>query len=189
MGDQGSRQAAPAQGASGAGYGYASGMMGFGARGSSHATSRPDEPDAQGDTDTAGWKMGHAQADVWRGDGDSGGMYEADAYEMPHSGEAAQVTPWRLKVHQQLREFLRAVPRSEADATLVLVRPDGSTRLYTRAELSAAIDRLRPRQRQILRLSLEERWSRQRICEYLRHISLKTFERDQGEGLDILAQM
>jgi DNA-directed RNA polymerase specialized sigma24 family protein len=81
------------------------------------------------------------------------------------------------------------VPRSEADATLVLVRPDGSTRLYTRAELSAAIDRLRPRQRQILRLSLEERWSRQRICEYLRHISLKTFERDQGEGLDILAQM
>ncbi len=95
----------------------------------------------------------------------------------------------RARARQLLREFLRAVPRREEKATLALVHPDGSTRLVTRGELSAAIDRLRPRQRQIMRLAIEERWPRQRVCEYLRHISLKTFERDQVEALDILAQL
>ncbi len=72
---------------------------------------------------------------------------------------------------------------------MALVHPDGRTRVFTRGELSTAIDRLRPRQRQIIRLAIEERWPRQRVCEYLRHISLKTFERDQVEGLDLLTQL
>jgi hypothetical protein len=93
----------------------------------------------------------------------------------------------RVRARQQIREFLRAVPRREEQTTLALIRPDGTLRVLTRAQLSAAIDHLRPRQRQIMRLAIEERWPRQRVCEYLRHISLKTFERDQVEALDLLA--
>lgn len=96
---------------------------------------------------------------------------------------------WRRYNRQLLREFLRAVPRAEATATLVLVRANGTQRLVTRAELSAAVDRLRPRQRQIVRLTLEERWPRQRVCEYLNNISLKTLMRDQLEALDLLADL
>jgi hypothetical protein len=99
-------------------------------------------------------------------------------------------TAWlRVGARRQLREFLRAVPRREANASLTLMRADGTTRVFTRAELSAAIDRLRPRQRQIVRLAIEDRWPRQRVCEYLRHISIKTFERDQVEALDRIAEM
>ncbi|HZC04016.1 MAG TPA: hypothetical protein VE338_00090, partial [Ktedonobacterales bacterium] len=87
------------------------------------------------------------------------------------------------------REFLRAVPRGEESAVLPLVRPDGVTRVLTRAQLTTAIDRLRPRQRQIVRLGIEERWPRQKVCAYLRGISMKTLERDQAEALDILAQL
>ena len=98
---------------------------------------------------------------------------------------------WQQRAHtrQLIREFLRAVPRSETETALVIVRPDGEQRLLTRAQLSAAIDRLRPRQRQIVRLALEERWPRQRVCEYLHNISIKTLERDQVEALDILAEL
>ncbi|HEU5348115.1 MAG TPA: hypothetical protein VFU63_05840 [Ktedonobacterales bacterium] len=98
---------------------------------------------------------------------------------------------WQQRAHtrQLIREFLRAVPRSETETTLVIVRTDGEQRLLTRAQLSAAIDRLRPRQRQIVRLALEERWPRQRVCEYLHNISIKTLERDQVEALDILAEL
>lgn len=98
---------------------------------------------------------------------------------------------WQQRAHtrQLIREFLRAVPRSETETTLVIVRRDGEQRLFTRAQLSTAIDRLRPRQRQIVRLALEERWPRQRVCEYLHNISIKTLERDQVEALDILAEL
>ena len=98
---------------------------------------------------------------------------------------------WQQRAHtrQLIREFLRAVPRSETETTLVIVRRDGEQRLFTRAQLSVAIDRLRPRQRQIVRLALEERWPRQRVCEYLHNISIKTLERDQVEALDILAEL
>lgn len=98
---------------------------------------------------------------------------------------------WQQRAHtrQLIREFLRAVPRSETETTLVIVRSDGEQRLFTRAQLSTAIDRLRPRQRQIVRLALEERWPRQRVCEYLHNISIKTLERDQVEALDILAEL
>lgn len=98
---------------------------------------------------------------------------------------------WQQRAHtrQLIREFLRAVPRTETETTLVIVRTDGEQRPLTRAQLSAAIDRLRPRQRQIVRLALEERWPRQRVCEYLHNISIKTLERDQVEALDILADL
>lgn len=98
---------------------------------------------------------------------------------------------WQQRAHtrQLIREFLRAVPRAETETTLVIVRRDGEQRLFTRAQLSAAIDHLRPRQRQIVRLALEERWPRQRVCEYLHNISIKTLERDQVEALDILADL
>lgn len=95
----------------------------------------------------------------------------------------------RAYVRQLIREFLRAVPRAEPEVTLALVRADGTQHLLTRAQFSAAIDRLRPRQRQIVRLTIEERWPRQKVCEYLHHISIKTLERDQVEALDILAAL
>ncbi|WIG60644.1 MAG: hypothetical protein OJF49_003392 [Ktedonobacterales bacterium] len=95
----------------------------------------------------------------------------------------------RLEARRLIREFLRAVPRAEADATLVFLRVDGTPRMVTRGELSARIDWMRPRMRQIVRLSVEERWPRQEVCNYLHGISLKTFERDQVEGLDLLVDM
>lgn len=101
------------------------------------------------------------------------------------SGEAWQ----RVQTRQLIREFLRAVPRSEPDATLAFIRADGTQRILTRAGFSAAIDRLRPRQRQIVRLAIEERWPRQKVCAYLHGISIKTFERDAVEALDLLAQL
>ena len=128
---------------------------------------------------------------MWHGEEDGEGPESSgsDAREGMRAGESALATQIRTHARQQLREFLRAVPRREEDATLAIVRLDGTTRVFTRAELSAAIDRLRPRQRQIIRLAVEERWPRQRVCDYLRHISIKTFERDQVEGLDILTQL
>ena len=95
----------------------------------------------------------------------------------------------RLEARRLIREFLRAVPRAEADATVVFLRVDGTPRIVTRGELSARIDGMRPRMRQIVRLSVEERWPRQEVCNYLHGISLKTFERDQVEGLDLLVDM
>ena len=63
----------------------------------------------------------------------------------------------RAQTRALIREFLRAVPRGEESAVLPLVRADGVTRLLTRVQLTTAIDRLRPRQRQIVRLGIEER--------------------------------
>ena len=95
----------------------------------------------------------------------------------------------RARIRATIREFLRAVPRSEPETILALPRPDGETRALTRAELTTAIDRLRPRMRQIVRLGIEERWPRQKVCTYLRGISIKTLERDQVEALDLLASL
>ena len=88
---------------------------------------------------------------------------------------------------RRLREFLRAIPRNEPDNTLELL---GSTatlpaRTTTRAELTKAIEQLRPRMRQIIHRTLEEGWSREEVCSSL-HISLRTLERDQAGGLDLL---
>lgn len=141
-------------------------------------TTPPHQPDAL---------AGTPRADVWP---------ESDASDLApsaapiwHPDPPSPQEKLRLKTRQELREFLRAVPRTEPEAALAILRPDGTTRVLTRAELSTAIDRMRPRMRQVVRLSLEERWTRQRVCEYLRHISIKTFERDQIEGLDLLAHL
>lgn len=135
-----------------------------------------------------------SMADVDAGvDGDAerdGAAAEADAREAIRGlggAAAADAFTQRAQMRQLVREFLRAVPRSETETPLTLVRPDGNARVVTRAEFSAAIDRLRPRQRQIVRLTIEERWPRARVCAYLKNISIKTLERDQVEALDILA--
>ena len=95
----------------------------------------------------------------------------------------------RTQTRQLIREFLRAVPRGEPETTLTFLGMDGEAHVVSRAQMSAAIDRLRPRQRQIMRLGVEARWPRQKVCAYLRNISIKTFERDQVEALDIHAQL
>src|SRR5262249_42140779 len=95
----------------------------------------------------------------------------------------------RFQARQLIREFLSAVPRSEPATALSFLRCDGMPRVLTRAQLSAAIDLLRPRQRQIVRLAVEERWSYKQVCAYLNHISLRTVERDLAEALDLLAQL
>jgi hypothetical protein len=48
---------------------------------------------------------------------------------------------------------------------------------------------MRPRMRQIVRLGIEEGWTRGKVCAYLHDISMKTFERDQMEGLDFLSEL
>jgi hypothetical protein len=106
---------------------------------------------------------------------------------VPFSGDP---TEWlRLEVRHLIREFLSVVPRSQESAILTFPRPDGTPRTLSRAELSAAIDRMRPRQKQIIRLAVEERHSQEEVCALLNGISLRTLQRDQAEALDLLAQL
>jgi hypothetical protein len=95
----------------------------------------------------------------------------------------------RLQVRQLIREFLMVVPRSQASTTVTFPRQDGTPRTISRAELSAAIDRMRPRQKQIIRLAVEERRTQEDVCALLNGISLRTLQRDQAEALDLLAQL
>jgi hypothetical protein len=109
--------------------------------------------------------------------------------ETPPYGDARDETWLRLRARRMIREFLRSVPRSEPEASLSFLAPDGEMRLVTRGDLSHAIDRLRPRMRQIIRLNIEEGWPRSKVCAYLHDISMKTLERDQMEGLDLLSEL
>ena len=147
-------------------------------------------PDALGGRDARDGQAAHQpDADVWPRDGDE--MPLGDSLHGPYGAGGNIVSTameQRLRARHQVREFLRSVPRGEPDATVVIVRLDGTTRLLTRGELTAAIDQMRPRMRQIIRLAVEERWSRTRVCAYLQNISLKTLERDYVEGMDYLAQ-
>ena len=95
----------------------------------------------------------------------------------------------RLQVRQLLREFLMVVSRSQASTAVTFPRPDGTPRALSRAELSAAIDRMRPRQKQIIRLAVEERRAQEEVCAVLNGISLRTLQRDQAEALGLLAQL
>jgi hypothetical protein len=94
----------------------------------------------------------------------------------------------RMRARNLIREFLRSTPRTEAEEEFTFHRPDGAARTVTRADLSAAVDRMRPRMRRIIRLAVEEHWSRKRVCEHL-GISIKTYERDHVEALDALVEM
>ena len=95
----------------------------------------------------------------------------------------------RLQVRQLLREFLAVVPRSQAYTTVTFPRPDSTPRTISRAELSTAVDRMRPRQKQIIRLAVEECRTQEEVCALLNGISLRTLQRDQAEALDLLAQL
>jgi hypothetical protein len=167
------------------------------AGGSSGVPARPDTTDADtGGSTAASWNTrnprdphagmpGSVPEDaVTLGDEED---LEAELIRVDARGAGMADPLWlRIQARKLLREFLRAVPRSEPHVTISFLRPDGTLHTVTRGDLATAIDRMRPRLRQILRLSVEERWPRQRVCEYLRHISIKTFERDQAEGLDAL---
>jgi hypothetical protein len=109
---------------------------------------------------------------------------------VPLTGDRVPEPEWlRLQVRQLIREFLSVVPRSQASATLTFPRPDGTPRSISRAVLSTAIDRMRPRQKQIIRLAVEERRSQEEVCALLNGISVRTLQRDQAEALDLLAQL
>ena len=58
--------------------------------------------------------------------------------------------------------------------------------MVTRAQLTACIDKLRIQTRQVIRLTLEERWTRKEAQDYLHGISERTLEREQVAGLDEL---
>jgi DNA-directed RNA polymerase specialized sigma24 family protein len=115
---------------------------------------------------------------------------DADAYGPYVLPEEA--TPEWLRMQQArllLREFLSVVPRSEEATTITFLRVDGAQQTLSRQELSAAIDRMRPRQRQIVRLAIESHWSQERVCAVLKGISVRTVQRDLAEALDLLAQL
>ena len=148
------------------------------------AGRQPEQTDVQGDVPSDLWQWFAADASV-PADVTAEGL-PAGFPPVPEAGSPA----WHgYHSRQIIREFLRAVPRARADAVLVFTRPDGTSRTITRGQLSAAIDRLRPRQRIIVRLGVEERWPRQRVCAYLNNLSLKTYERDHQEALVILSEL
>lgn len=86
----------------------------------------------------------------------AGDAFELDPLALRFPGATPDMlTPeWiRFQARQLIKEFLSAGPRSEPDTALSFLRTDGTTRILTRAQMSAAIDLLRPRQRQIVRLA------------------------------------
>ena len=70
------------------------------------------------------------------------------ALRLPGMSPADIMESWlQAQTRQFIREFLSAVPRSEATMTLTLLRPDSSPRVLTRRQLSSIGDLLRPWQR------------------------------------------
>jgi hypothetical protein len=109
---------------------------------------------------------------------------------VPLTAEHLAGSEWlRLEVRGLIREFLSVVPRSKESTTLTFPRPDGTPRTVSRAQLSAAIDRMRPRQKHIIQLAVEERRSQEVVCALLNGISVRTLQRDQAEALDLLGQL
>jgi DNA-directed RNA polymerase specialized sigma24 family protein len=118
------------------------------------------------------------------------GVVDADAYG-PYALPEERTPEW-LRMQQArllLREFLSVVPRTEETTTITFLRVDGTQQTLSRQELSAAIDRMRPRQRQIVRLAIESHWSQERVCAVLKGISVRTVQRDLAEALDRLAEL
>jgi DNA-directed RNA polymerase specialized sigma24 family protein len=118
------------------------------------------------------------------------GAVDADAYgpyALPEEGTAEWVRMQQARV--LLREFLSVVPRTEETTTITFLRVDGTQRTLSRQELSAAIDRMRPRQRQIVRRAIESHWSQERVSAELKGISVRTVQRDLAEALDQLAEL
>jgi hypothetical protein len=94
----------------------------------------------------------------------------------------------RAENRRRLREFLRSTPREEEDSQLELqgLKKGEPSVVVTRGWLTAVIEELRPQVRQVIRLTLEERWTRKEAQKYLHGISERTLEREQAEGLDEL---
>jgi DNA-directed RNA polymerase specialized sigma24 family protein len=125
-------------------------------------------------------------------DADSYGPYMLYSSETPPPEILPEeMTPeWlRMQARLLLREFLSVVPRAQETTTITFLRMDGRQRTLSRQELSTAIDRMRPRQRQIVRLAVEARWSQERVCAALKGISVRTVQRDLAEALDRLAAL
>jgi DNA-directed RNA polymerase specialized sigma24 family protein len=89
----------------------------------------------------------------------------------------------RKAARRLLREFMRAVPRAQAGETVALPCPGGGVRVVSRGQVSAAVDVLRPRLRQVVRLLYEAHWHREDVAKRLL-VSLDTVERDQAMALD-----
>ncbi|GEM_PF-1932355 len=104
---------------------------------------------------------------------------------------SAPVDERQAENRRRLREFLRAIPRTEPAAQVELLGlvEGAPARLVTRAQLTNAIEHMRPRMRQVIHLTLEERRTREETRDYLHGISLRTLERDQNTGLDILIRL
>ena len=145
---------------------------------------RPRPPDARDAPERHGVPSGDFAANLEAGEREPGDIAYVGGVPLDTTSPL-----WRRHYARQLiRAFLRAVPRTEPDATLAFLRPDGMDRIVTRAELTAAVEQLHPRPRQVIRLAVEERWPRRRVAAFLR-ISLKTYERDLTAGLDALARI
>jgi len=109
---------------------------------------------------------------------------------LPRISRPAPADARQAENRRRLREFLRAIPRSEPEGRLELLGPENGqpARLVTRAELTEAIEQMRPRMRQVISLTLEEHYDRERVMAYL-GIGLRTLEREQADGLDLLAEL
>lgn len=109
---------------------------------------------------------------------------------VPLTTEHLAGSEWlHLEVRGLIREFLSVVPRSQEGTKLTFPRPDGTPRTISRAELSAAIDRMRPRQKHIIQFAVEERRPQEEVRALLNGISLRTLQRDQAEALDLQGQL
>lgn len=85
-----------------------------------------------------------------------------------------------------VRDFLRFVSREEGETRLRVVRPDQQVvGEITRARLSASLDRLDTRVRQVVRLYTEQGMRRADIAKRF-YYSQKTIDRDIREALDAL---
>jgi hypothetical protein len=96
----------------------------------------------------------------------------------------------RIENRRRVREFLRVTPREEPHnrLTLLAAGEEEPPLVVTRAQLTEAIERLRPQYHKIIVLSMEQRRSRQEVREALHGISERTLERAQAAGLDTIIE-
>lgn len=104
--------------------------------------------------------------------------------------EAAPGNARRVENRRRLREFLRVTPREEAENRLTLLATaEGTPALVvTRAQLTAALEQLRPQVYKILVLTMEQRRTRLEVQDALHGISERTLERAQAAGLDMIIE-
>ena len=96
----------------------------------------------------------------------------------------------RIENRRRVREFLRVTPREETHNRLTLLGrgEEEPPLVVTRAQLTEAIERLRPLYHKIIVLTMEQRRSRQEVRDALHGISERTLERAQAAGLDTVIE-